>query len=249
MKTSWLIISFLLVAIVAPATTIIIYITPTFVIMAVDSKAVYTDLRTNRQTTKNASKIYKTGAVYFSVAGLNGNAVRNLNIAKLVHEQLSHTKNLVDATNATKVTVKAALTKYLTQQKISNYNQFKKNITEDTYITSIGLIAMIDSIPYAQILGFKVTDGKYLKITIDEEVYDTRTNKDGVYYLGTSSAIDGYLNNLKSNNLAPADFVENLMQTQIDATPQLVGPPVNMIELTKSGAQWLKRNGNIPVQF
>ena len=103
------------------ATTIVIYITPTFVIMAVDSKAVYTNAITNKKTTAVVSKIYKTGNVYFSIAGLASNRVRSFDVSKIANADLKSSTNITTAINKIKSDVKQALLTYLSNQKKTNY--------------------------------------------------------------------------------------------------------------------------------
>jgi hypothetical protein len=231
------------------ATTIIIYITAEFAIMAVDSKGAFTNAKTYQKTNKVVPKIYKTGNIFFSVAGLTANTARSFDVGKLTDANLKAGNSLNSGIDSIKLNVKDALLKYLTNQKKNNYNLFKKNIEEENYITSIGIIAIKNNKPYAHLIGFKVRDGATLKITVEEEFYASNFNKDAVYYLGTSAHIDEYMSTIKSNNLKPVAFVEQLMQLQMEKTPELVGPPIDIIKITAKETQWIRRKESTPVEL
>jgi hypothetical protein len=231
------------------ATTIVIYITPDLVIMAADSKGVFTDAGSYKQSHSIVSKIYKTGAVYFSIAGLTSNAARSFDVGQLTNKSLKNAKSLNAGIENIKTSVSKALVSYLQNQKKNNYTLFKRNLPSSVYITSIGFITIHNNQPYACLLGFKVTDGTQLKIDVHEEVYTATSNRDAVYYLGTSGEINKYMNTIKSSRLKPVDFVDKLMNLQIAKTPGEVGYPVDMIKLTTKESTWIRRKKSTPIEI
>ncbi len=232
-----------------PATTIVIYITPDFVIMAADSKAVYTNARTFKKTSETVSKIYKSGNIYFSLAGLTLNETRLFDVAKTADATFKSTHNLNAAVKEIKVAVSEALTQYLTNQKKNNPVLFKRNLTDEKYITSIGIVTIKNNKPYTHLIGFIVTDTQQLKIRTEEEVYTSGSKRDAVYYLGTSGEINRYMNTIKSNQLEPVQFVEKLMNLQVSKTPDLVSPPIDIIKITSKQITWVRRKEGTPVEF
>ncbi len=232
-----------------PVTTIVIYITPNFVIMAADSKAVYTNAKTFEETSEAVSKIYKSGNVYFSLAGLTLNETRLFDVAKIADGAFKNTHNLNTAINKIKAKVGDALLQYLTNQKKNNPVLFKNNLAAEKYITSIGIITIKNNKPCTHLIGFIVTDDQRLKITTQEEVYPTGSKRDAVYYLGTSGEINRYMNTIESNKLEPVRFVEKLMNLQASKTPKLVGPPIDIIKLTPKETVWVRRKKGTPVEF
>jgi ATP-dependent protease HslVU (ClpYQ) peptidase subunit len=232
-----------------PATTIVIYITPEFVIMAADSKGVYTNAKTYEKTTSVVSKIYKTGNVYFSLAGLTSNTTQSLDIAKTVNDNLSKSDNVATAVQQMKASVQKALLTYLSNQKKNNPVLFKDNLAGDRYITSVGIVTIKNNKPYSHIIGFRVLDRNELRITTEEEVYTPDVKRDAVYYLGTSREINRYMNTITSNNMQPVPFVEKLMNLQINKTPELTAAPVDIIKITPSKTVWVKRKKGTPVEL
>jgi hypothetical protein len=248
MKKLTLLFCFAVIGKLLPATTIVIYITPDFVIMAADSKGVYTNAKTNQQTSASVSKIYKSGNVYFSLAGLTSNNTRSLNIAALANRKLTDTANLQWAIDQIKVSVKEALLTYLNDQKINSPILYKNNLA-DKYVTSIGLVTIQNNRPYTHLIGFVATDNGKPKITVEEEVYKSANQKDAVYYLGTSGEINRYMNSIQANNDEPVKFVEKLMNMQIIKTPKLVAGPVDILKLTSTQTTWVQRKKSTPVEF
>lgn len=228
------------------ATTIVIYITPGFVIMAADSKGFYTNAINYQKTSSIVSKIYKSGNVYFSLAGLISNPTRLFDVAKIVNDKFKASSNIDSAIAQAKVEVQFALTTYLTNQKRNNYRLFKNNLTSGTYITSIGIIALKDNKPYAHIIGFRVTDEEEVEVTSEEDFYASNI-RDAVYYLGTSEEINKYLGSIRKNNLNAVQFVDGLMNLQIQKTPNLVGAPVDMLRITPKGVEWIRRKKTTPI--
>jgi hypothetical protein len=249
MKRIWLCVLFSTLFLQSHTTTIVIYITPQFVIMAADSKGVYTNAKTYEKTTSVVSKIYKTGNVYFSLAGLTSNPTQSLDIAGTVSNNLSNSTNITVAIPQMKSAVQKALLAYLTNQKKNNTFLFKKNLEGDRYITSVGIVTIKNNKPYSHIIGFRVLDKNELKITAEEEVYASDTKRDAVYYLGTSGEINRYMNTITSNNMQPVSFVEKLMNLQINKTPDLTAAPVDIIKITPSKTVWVKRKKGTPVEL
>lgn len=232
-----------------PATTIVIYITPDFVIMAADSKAVYTNAKTFTQTSEIVSKIYKSGNTYFSLAGLTLNETQLFDVAKISDAEFKNTRNINAAVKKIKAAVSDALLQYLTNQKKNNPALFKKNLSAEKYITSIGIVTIRNNKPYTHLVGFIATDKQQLKIRTEDEEYASGSKRDAVYYLGTSSEINRYINTIRSNNLDPVRFVEKLMNLQVSKTPDLVSPPIDIIKITPKETVWVKRKKGTPVEF
>lgn len=232
-----------------PATTIVIYITPDFVIMAADSKAVYTNAKTLQQTSGTVPKIYKSGNIYFSLAGLTLNEIQLFDVAKISGLAFKNTGNINAAIKKIKVAVGNALLNYLTNQKKNNPELFKNNLTAEKFITSIGIVSLKNNKPYTHLIGFMVTDAPQIKIRTEEDEYASGSKRDAVYYLGTSAEINRYINTIRSNNLEPVRFVEKLMNLQISKTPDLVSPPIDIIKITPKETIWVRRKKGTPVEF
>jgi hypothetical protein len=249
MKRIWLCVLFSTLFLQSHTTTIVIYITPQFVIMAADSKGVYTNAKTYEKTTSVVSKIYKTVNAYFSLAGLTSNPTQSLDIARIVSTSLSKSTNIAVAIQQMKSEIQKALVSYLTNQKKNNPVLFKKNLEGDRYITSVGIVTIKNNKPYSHIIGFRILDKNELKITAEEEVYASDAKRDAVYYLGTSGEINRYMNTITSNNMQPVSFVEKLMNLQINKTPDLTAAPVDIIKITPSKTVWVKRKKGTPVEL
>jgi hypothetical protein len=216
--------------------------------MAADSKALYTNATTAEVTPEVVGKIFKSGNVYFSLAGLTLNETRLFDVAKIADDAFKNTENFNAAVKKIKATVSGALLLYLNNQKKSNPRLFRNNLLEK-YITSIGIITIKNKKPCTHLIGFIATDSPQLKIRTEEEIYSQRSTRDAVYYLGTSGEINRYMNTIESNKLDPIRFVEKLMNLQISKTPNLVGPPIDIIKLTPKETTWVRRKKGIPVEF
>jgi hypothetical protein len=217
--------------------------------MAADSKAVYTNAKTLQETTEIVPKIFKSGNVYFSLAGLTLNETRLFDVAKIADDAFKNTHSFNAAVRQIKSEVSTALLLYLTNQKKSNPTLFRNNFSSEKYITSIGIVTIKNKKPSTHLVGFIATDNQQLKIRTEEEVYAPGSKRDAVYYLGTSGEINRYMNTIQSNKVEPVRFVEKLMNLQVSKTPNLVGPPIDIIKLTPKETIWVRRKKGIPVEF
>ncbi len=231
------------------STTIVIYITPRFVIMGADSKVVFTNMATGRESEGQVSKIYQRDQVYFALAGIAYNAAKKLDIAKVTDRCLKENKTFDRALLAIKKEVTSLLSAYLTDMRGRSLSLYKRNLAATDYITSIGFITIKAGKPYAHLMGFKVTDAAQVSVATEEVFFVKNSTRDAVYYLGQKDAINAYMDTFTTVTEAPEVFVEHLIQLQIDKTPDLVSLPIDMIELTPRKAVWLKRKKGTPVRF
>ncbi len=218
--------------------------------MAVDSKGFYSNAKTLKQENRIIPKIYKTGSVYFSLAGVIANEKRNLDVSKLVHQQLKTNQDITKAVQVIKSEVKKALFVYLSYNKTNNPELFESNLKMGTYITSIGLIAIKNNQPYAHIIGFKINNAEKLDLSIDEDYASSGTEaQNRLFFLGKNDAINAYLDTVASPEEDPVKLVDKLMKVQIAKTPESVGAPVDMIQLSSKEAIWIRRKAATPVEL
>ncbi|TDH29010.1 hypothetical protein EXU57_02750 [Segetibacter sp. 3557_3] len=229
------------------STTIVIYITPEFVMMAADSKGVFTTVSGNRESVAMVSKIYQRSNVYFSMAGVTSNNSQNFNVARLIDAELQNFTTWPEVTNRIKRSVERALLPYLNYIKSANNNLYRNNLVASDYFTSVCLIGIKNKTPYAHLLGFKVTDGATINVTTEEISYGKGNLKDAVYYLGQKTAINKYMQSVQRVTMTPEKFVEKLVSVQAASTPKLVGGPIDILRITPSGVKWIRRKKGTPV--
>ncbi|MDQ3290375.1 MAG: hypothetical protein M3Q05_03695, partial [Bacteroidota bacterium] len=171
------------------ASTIVIYITPEFVVLAADSKGVYTNAKTFKKETRTVPKIFKTGDYYFSLTGVVSNTTRSFDVGKVINNRLKNEADLSKAITQIKEEVANSLKLYLSYNKKHNPSLFKKDLELGNYITSIGIIGIKNNKPYAHILGFKIINTASLDIKTEEDFCPSANSVSTIYYLGKSDAI------------------------------------------------------------
>lgn len=231
------------------ASTIVIYITPDFVVMAADSKGIYTNAKTFKEESRTVPKIFKTGNYYFSITGIVSNTTRSFDVSKIINGRLKNAADINTGIEQIKEDVKAALKTYLSYNKKHNPVLFKKDMEMGNYVTSIGIIGIMNHKPYAHILGFKVMNINTLELKTEEDYCPSDDAVSTVYYLGKSDAIKKRMDTLKHITEKPEVFVEGLMLLQIKKTPQYVGLPIDIIKMTPKETVWIRRKESTPVEF
>jgi len=250
MKKAVLSLALIAAAMWCGATSIIIYVTPDFAIMAADSKGFFYNAGTTKQENSTVSKIYKTAGVYFALAGVIKNEARNLDISQLVHKHLEESKDLERTLTNLKVDIRNRLMQYVSYNKQNSPKLYEANKKLGRYITSVGLITMKNNKPYAHIIGFQVVEGKNLRIEIDEDFAPAAGDtQDRLFMLGKNKAIHAYLDTMKKIDADPFVFVDKLMSVQIENTPQYVGKPVDMVKITYKETIWYRRKKSTPVML
>jgi hypothetical protein len=218
--------------------------------MAADSKGFYSNTSTLKQESRVIPKIYKSGAVYFSLSGVVSNQKRNLDISSLIHQQLKTNGDLTKAIQGIKSEIRKSLISYLSYNKINNPKLFDANLKSGTYITSIGIIAVKDSKPYAHIIGFKIVNAEKLGIIVEEDFASSEKEEPNrLFFLGKNNAINAYLDTVKKIEEDPIKFVDKLLGIQIAKTPESVGAPVDIIQLNSQEAIWIRRKPATPVEM
>ncbi len=70
------------------------------------------------------------------------------------------------------------------------------------------------------------------------------SRSDAIYYLGYWERIKPYVDDAGPRTIASAASIDRLIHMEIAAHPGEVGGPINILELTSSGARWLEDGGN-----
>lgn len=250
MKKIYLFILCCLVVVSTNATTIVIYLTPEFVIMAADSKGFYNNAKTLKQESRIISKIYKTADIYFSLSGIIANTQRNLDISRIIHHHLSNSKNLDSAIAEIKNEVRKSLLTYVGDNRKNNPKLFAANLNVGTYVTSIGLVTLKKSKPYAHIIGFKIINGAQMNIKVEEDFAALNSGeRSRLFFLGKNNAINHYLDTVKKINPDPFLFVDKLMSVQINKNPESVGAPVDILQISLTETKWFRRKKTTPIEL
>ena len=251
-------IALVLLALGAPfaeATIIIGIRTPEEVVIAADSMGTFHGLYP--ETTKPVCKIFTVGGVGFAVGGLAKSPRGGFDAAAVIARALSGRRFILQAVTAIEAELRIHIAQELERQKHEDPKFFAKTVEgEDGCVTSILLGAFEGGVPVAVGVSFKASYDPAGKISVSTSRLTCPGDcPSGVltFYLGNWSPIEHYTSEHgQPVEMPPAAAARFLAQLVIDARVPGVGPPIDVLVISKSGISWqtLKEGcGGVPSGF
>lgn len=214
-------------------------------IIATDSKATYRGLGTKGPAT--VCKIFQSGSLYFTFAGLANDPSRDFFPEKTVASNFSaadsFARNIAKIERAVSDSLKAEMQRLKTEDP----DGFASNNRPGADTLSMVAGEMVKGSPYMSARGFRYTD-KITAVTI------SRLNcpgdcLDGVeFFLAGSS--DAARRTWFYDRGTARDFVaesRKLVEAQIQASPEQVGPPITILRVNGNGATWISNDAGCPI--
>lgn len=234
------IIMFLLVQ-PALATSIVILITPHYILMGADSKRMIIDDASNKTINESVCKIRNVGTYCYALAGFVASRSTFFSADSIVYNQLKSTKNFTASVIAIKREMKNALRKELQFQRKHMPQSFKKMIASKEHILEIAILSVQNNVPHVQIIGFQLTNEE--KIIVKDYAAscpgDCPDQQTQFYFLGEYSEMEKFLDS-RTKSSDHVSLIEQLITVQSNETPSSVGAPINMVRFTTGGMEWLK---------
>jgi hypothetical protein len=246
------------IALSAPCadSTIIIGIrTPEEVVIAADSMGTFSGR--DPEMTKPVCKIFTVRGVGFAVAGLAKSPRGGLDADAVVTRALSGSQSLLQAATAIEAELRLHISQELERQKREEPKLFAETAEgEGGRVTSILLGAFEGGVPVAVCISFKASQDPAGKISVGTSRLTCPGDcPSGVlnFYLGNWRPIERYTSEHDQPlEMPPAAAARFLVQLVIDARVPGVGPPIDVLVISKSGVSWraLKDGcGGVPSGF
>ena len=217
-------------------TSIVVIRTPDQVTLAADSKATY------RGTAGPVSvcKIWKSSKYYFAVAGLVHDTRRKYDTEEIVGAALERSGSFQQGISRVETVVQRALDQELRHMRSEDAETFAFTLRESNYVVSIVIATVDHGVPRLAMRGFKfdpMTNGLSL-----ERITCPGDCPHGVYvgWMGKASAIEEKMRGPAPLQGKPSDVAIGLVQLQAAVDQSSVGPPIEVLELTKHGTYWVQ---------
>jgi hypothetical protein len=222
------------------ATSIVILVTPYYVVMGTDSRRTILDVNANVLEKVTACKINKIGNYCYALAGMVASRT-TFSAHKIINKELRRTKDYNRAVARIKNEIKKALHKEFLYQKQFQPELYKKSVASKQNILEVALLSMRDKKPQVQIIGFEFTDENEIEVKDYTEICpgDCPPQQSQFYFLGDYSGIEKYFDS-KPKVSDPVSFVEKLIRIQSQTTPSSVAAPINIVKFSSSGVEWIK---------
>ncbi len=233
----------------AAATTIVAVKTPREIVIGADSKVTDTFGGT---VAKQACKIVQVGNLFFAYEGMTRNRRTGYDIVKLAAQALALKPN---ASLAEKVSI---LTGFVTSRlftelpSVKQYdpNTYREKIEGGQTFLTILIAGFEEGQPLLFVRGFRAVPLSRQTIAVSVVPDDCLADCRGeivVRSLGETAAIDGLAEETPGfwTNGAVAG-VRRLIETEIAARSEYVGPPIDILRIDKTGAEWMQKKPSCP---
>ena len=222
------------------ATSIVILVTPYYVVMGTDSRRTILDENANVSEKVSVCKINRVGNYCYALAGMVASRT-SFSAHKIINRELKKAKDYNRAVANIKKEIKRALHNEFLYQKQFQPELFKKSVASKQNILEVALLSIKNSKPQVQIIGFEFTDENEINVKDYTEICpgDCPTQQSQFYFLGDYSGIERYFDT-HPKVADPVSFVEKLIQIQSQTTPGSVAAPVNIVKFSANGVEWIK---------
>jgi hypothetical protein len=208
------------------------------VFVAADSKTVQTH---NRRQPLLECKIHREGDVFFAIAGHKRELTTGWDATPLARTACRHQGSVASKVIRFEAIVEQPLRSMLADVLRLEPEYCQKYIV-DRLVLQLAFFGLEDASPYLYVRSYKVTSSLAgLDVTLENRT-DAVGPDNKIALLGEYDAIDQFIaSNPRYYELPPALLVERLVQVEIDAVPHLVGPPIDVVQVTRDGVQWIRR--------
>ncbi|MFQ5649372.1 MAG: hypothetical protein ACE5IY_05475 [bacterium] len=199
-------------------------------------------LAVSADTTTSICKIVKCGNLFFAAAGIIEIEEIGFDLYEIARQAGLSEKPASDKIRRIENSIIAPLTKTL-----SKVRQTAPPIY-DHYVQSgpvqLALFGIEAYQPVLLVRGFTVRDTGQGQISVVRDSSRCRNYSNGTWtaILGRNKEIFDFLaDHPKFWNLGPVAGIRRLIEIEVKAVPEEVGPPIDLLRVTEKGAEWIQR--------
>ena len=222
-------------------TSIVVVRTPRLIVLATDSLA----LEGNEALMKTSTcKIQHEGSIYFATAGVSGEAASGFDADKLARRAILQTKSLRAAASRFGLIASPAFSTVLKRIRRLAPNVYQTEIKAHPQPLQTLFVGMESGTPAFVLVYFTIDDdlGGKLKIgTHQSDCPGTCGHPLAIEAIGENDAVKAIprLLLLQAASNDPISAAKSLVQAEISAAPQRVGPPISIVTLDSTGPAWI----------
>ena len=212
------------------------------VVLAADSRAVY---GAGRNATE--CKLFELGSAYATVSGLAhyGNQYRATDAVRDAYSRPGTFSERLAATASSLQRRVAKLLAYLARNNPSQYRLLMQQSDTRSDLVALAVAENVAGKPMLGIVELRRTNNSNGLVALTAICPGNCRQGDGLFYLGYWDQIRPYVaNSGQPRSVGSAASIDRLIRLEINAHPNDVGAPINILELNGSGARWLQNGGN-----
>jgi len=212
------------------------------IVLAADSRAVY---RVNGSATE--CKLFEFDDVYATVSGLAryGTSFR---ATDAVRDGFAGPGSFQSHVQATAVSLRLRVEHLLMELRASSPNEYHSITRPAAGQSDLVQLAVAETVNGEPMLGIielqRGVAGNGITVSTSICPGSCRGST-GIFYLGYWERIKPYVDGSgQPRSVGSAASLDRLIRLEMRAHPRDVGPPIDILELSRSGARWLQNGGN-----
>lgn len=235
----------LLVVCYCEATSIVAIRTPNSITIAADSAGTF-EGRSAATVVRSVCKISPNGNAFFANDGLAGDPVTHFDVGKIVIRSSKGKRTVHEQAQASAQALIRALPEEIRILKTADPPKYDKIISGEDGIVGVLFFGFEKGVPISTAFGLFVRvlkDGS-TKVIPHWRSCPGQSCPTGTYFymLGLHASIDRYLAAVPGGHInnTPRETVQLLVGLEIADEPKEVQAPIDILEITSSGANWIR---------
>ena len=185
-------------------------------------------------------KIKQCEDAFFAIAGHRRAELTDFDAIYIATEACRTTYNIVDRMSKFDTLIEAALSNMLRATWRKDRSYFESSLQDKT-VLQVAFFGFERGSPYLIARSYKcrMSSGQIV-VSIDRQ--GCRSQCDMLTVLGESRAIEQYISETPSyKKKSPIELVKEFVELEIADKPDVVGPPIDALQISKTGAVWKQR--------
>ena len=185
-------------------------------------------------------KIKQCAGAFFAIAGHRRVELTDFDAIYIAREACRTTYNIADRMSKFETLIEAALSNMLRASRQSDRIYFEISLLDKTVLQA-AFIGYERGSPYLNLRSYKcrMSSGQ---VVVEVERQGCQSKCDMLTILGESRAIEQYVSQTPSyKKRTPIELVKEFVELEIADKPGVVGPPIDVLQITKNGAIWNQR--------
>jgi len=204
---------------------------------AADSKII---LGRNRLLSSDC-KIKQSGDAFFTIAGHRREELSSFDAIFIAREVFRTSYTAADRVNKFEILIYGPLFNMLRITQLRDPSYFESNLQNKT-ILQAAFFGFERGSPYLYVRSFRCKTISSGQIVIEIERQACVAQCELLTILGKNSAVEHYINQTADyKQKLPIELVKKFVELEIADEPEIVGPPIDILQITKTGAVWKQR--------
>ena len=185
-------------------------------------------------------KIQRCEDDFFAIAGHRRVDLTDFDAIYIATEACKTAYNLADRMSKFETLIEAALSNMLRASRRKDPSYFESSLQDKTVLQA-AFFGFERGSPYLYVRSFKcrLSSGQ---VVVEVERQGCQSQCDMLTILGESRAIEQYVSQTPSyKKKPPIELVKEFVELEIADKPGVVGPPIDVLQISKTGVVWKQR--------